>query len=66
MNEISEIVSYEKEAFGCKVIIIITRPDMALMLDGYGSNVSQEGDGEKDNTPHVASMIDKAYSSCAT
>ena len=44
VNRDGEEVETEQEAFGCKVDIKIIKPEMAIMFDEVGSNLSQEGD----------------------
>ena len=38
-------VAFESEAFGCKVTIKISRPDMVLLGDEFGRNFDMTGDG---------------------
>lgn len=45
MNKSGKIVEDEKEGYRYKVPIKITRPDLCLVLDKCGCDISQEGDG---------------------
>jgi hypothetical protein len=46
-------VTTEDDAFGCKVTIKITRPDMILVGDEVGSNVSMAGDKNAGGTLYL-------------
>jgi hypothetical protein len=43
----NNIVANEEEAFGRKSDILVTRPDMIIMVDECGDNTSQKQDGTK-------------------
>ena len=60
------IVDDEKKGYGYKVPIEIVRPDLCLVLDECGCNISQEGDGRVGQEKFLAGVNDKAYSSIAT
>ena len=45
MNKEGEIVKNEEDAFGCKVSHQITRPEMCIVGDEVGGNISMKGDG---------------------
>ena len=44
MNGDGDVVD-EQDAFGCKVAIDITKPEMCIVADEVGGNTSQKGDG---------------------
>ena len=43
--DIAGNVVHEKDSFGCKVNMEITRPDICFTMDEVGGNISQKGDG---------------------
>ena len=47
MTENGDIVDDEKDAFGIKVTMDLQRPDMCIVLDEVGCNITQENDGSK-------------------
>jgi hypothetical protein len=57
-NEVSE-----ENAFGCKVKIKYTRPDLAICCDEVGCNISQDGDGEIGGTKYVCHVDDEPKNS---
>ena len=69
--DIAGNVVHEKDSFGCKVNMEITRPDICFTMDEVGGNISQKGDGamggelflcEKGKTPQQKiSTKDKHY-----
>ena len=60
------IVSDEKDGFGFNVPIQITRPDLGLLLDKCGCNLSQEYDNNYGNEMYVTGKNCKAYHLIAT
>ena len=48
----------EENAFGCKVKVKFTRPDMAICCDEVGCNISQTGDGPEGGTKFVCHVDD--------
>ena len=66
MNQNGDIVSDEKDGFGFNVPIKITRPDMGLLLDECGCNLSQEYDNNYGRELYVTGKNDKAYHSIST
>ena len=46
MSEDNCIVDDEMDAFGYKVTLSIDRPDLGLLMDECGCNLSQEGDNK--------------------
>ena len=66
MNEKGEKVDSEKEAFGCKVQIDIHRPDMGIVFDEVGCNLSQEGDNSNGGENYLCGVRDQAYQSSST
>ena len=70
MDREGEIVG-EEHAFGCKVTHRIIHPEMVIVFDELGGNISQKGDGhvggqlllcEKGETPQIkVSTRDKHY-----
>ena len=53
-NEVSE-----DKAFGCKVKVKFTRPDLAICCDEVGCNISQDGDGCEGGTKYVCHIDDE-------
>ena len=66
MNKDGEIVSNEDESYGCKVGIDIHRPDMAIVLDEVGCNLSQENDNAKGGLMFMCAPDEQPYQSIAT
>ena len=66
MNEKGEVVDNEEDAMGCKVSIDIHRPDMMVMFDEVGCNLSQEGDNSNGGESYLCGVADQAYQSSAT
>ena len=66
MNEAGETVTDEKDGYGFKVPIEIHRPDMCLVLDECGCNLSQENDGRVGKETYLAGVHNKAYSCIST
>ena len=54
------------QGYGLKVPIQITRPDMCLVLDKCGCNISQQGNSRIGQEKFLAGPDDKAYSAIAT
>ena len=59
-------VDDEAMAFGCKTDIKIVRPDMAIMFDEVGCNLSQEGDNVNGGEKFICGPSDVPYQSSAT
>ena len=53
----------EENAFGCKVRVKYTRPDMAICCDEVGCNISQDGDGHAGGTKYVCHVDDEPSNS---
>ena len=66
MNMNGEIVRNELDGYGMKVPINITIPDMGLLLDECGCNLSQEGDRNYGGEMYVTGINEKAYHSIST
>ena len=66
MDKNGIIVSNEMDGFGMKCTIDINRPDMAIVLDEVGCNLSQEGDSSLGGEKFLAIPGDQAYQSAAT
>ena len=66
MSQSGEIVASEDEGYGMKVTIDIHRPDMGLMLDECGCNLSQEGDHCVGGELFLTGLHNKAYESRST
>ena len=66
MNQNGEIVENDTDAYGYKVTIDIHRPDLGIVLDECGCNLSQEGDGHIGGEKFLTGLEDKAYSSTST
>ena len=66
MSKEGQIVDDEIDAFGYKVTIRMTRPDMALVLDECGCNLSQEGDKLCGGELFLTGKKEKAYSASST
>ena len=66
VNEKGEIINDEKNSYGCKATIEIQRPDMCVVLDEVGCNLSQENDNAKGGELYVCSLDEEAYQSIAT
>ena len=59
-------LSNEEGACGCKTDVKITHPDMIIMFDEVGSNLSQEGDHVNGVEKHLFSLDKVLYQSMAT
>ena len=55
------MVDSEEQGFGCKVDIIITRPDLAFMMDEVGCNTSQEKDGRNGGETYLCGVDEEPY-----
>ena len=66
VNQDGDEVQTEDEAFGCKVDIKINRPDMCLVFDEVGCNLSQEGDNANGGERYMCAPDDVPYLSSAT
>ena len=60
------VVADEKDAFGCKTDIRIDRPDMVIMFDEVGNNLSQEGDNANGGERYLCAPNEVPYQSSAT
>ena len=65
MDIAGNVVQDENLAFGCKVEIQVTRPDMAIVFDEAGCNTSQEYNNAKEGGKFITGVEDQAYVSCA-
>lgn len=63
MNEAGEVVEDEMMAMGYKVDIKIDVPDLGLMMDECGCNLSQEGDKNIGGELFLTGVHGKAYTS---
>lgn len=52
MNDYGEEVP-EEDATGCKVTHDLTYPEMCIVMDEVGDNISQRGDGNKGGEMYV-------------
>ena len=66
MDMNGNIVSDENQGYGFNVQIKITRPEMGLLLDECGCNLSQEYDNNYGNELYLTGKNDKAYQSIST
>ena len=66
MTQDGEITDDETAAFGLKTTLLIERPDLGLVLDECGCNLSQEGDNKNGGELYLTGVNDKAYCSSAT
>ena len=66
MNEKGEIVSNEKHSFGLKVNVNITCPEMCIVLDKVGFNLSQEKDNNQGGQLFVCGCDDEPYQAIST
>jgi hypothetical protein len=53
----------EEQAFGCKVRIKYTHPELAICCDEVGCNISQDGDGNMGGTKYVCHVDDEPSNS---
>ena len=66
MNKEGKIVNDESETYGAKVTIDLHRPDMCVVLDEVGCNLSQEKDGAKGGHWFLCGPDQEPYQSSAT
>ena len=66
MNMQGKAVSSEHDGYGMKVTTTITRPDVCLILDKCGCNLSQERDSMVGGELHLTGINQKAYESRST
>ena len=66
MDRDGNFVESEEESFGCKVEIVMERPDLAIVFDEVGCNLSQECDNANGGELYLTGVHDQAYNSCAT
>ena len=66
MNKDGEVVDNESESYGLKVPIDLHRPDMCVVLDEVGCNISQEKDGAKGGERYICGIDQEPYLSSAT
>jgi hypothetical protein len=59
MNEKGEVVSEESKAIGCKVTSKLTRPDMCIVMDEVGCNLSNLKDGHAGGKKFVCDVNDE-------
>ena len=60
------IVNDEKQAYGCKTDIRIIKPEMAIMFDEVGSNLSQEGDNANGGERYCCGVNEVPYQAAST
>ena len=66
MNSEGKIVEDQRHAFGCKVTIDIHRPDMCIVFDEVGCNITQEKDGSIGGKRFICAVDEQPYQSCST
>ena len=66
MNKEGKIVDNENDSYGCKVNINIHRPDMGIVLDEVGCNLSQENDNANGGQLFVCGTNEQPYQTVAT
>lgn len=66
MNKQGQVVDNKRDAFCFKVPIEIHMPDLCIVLDECGCNLSQEGDGRIGKEKFLAGTKSKAYSTVST
>lgn len=66
MDMYGKVVQEEHEACGCKVEVELQRPDLALVLDEVGCNLSQELDNAIGGELYLTGRDDEAYRSVST
>lgn len=60
-NKEGDVVRKEEDSFGCKVEVFLKRPDMALVFDEVGCNLSQETDKYNGGEKHLCAPEDEPY-----
>ena len=60
------VVEDEKDSFGCKTDIKIIKPEMAIMSDEVGRNLSQEGDNANGGERYCCGVNEVPYQACST
>ena len=66
MDKNGVIVPDEESAVGCKVEVTLNRPDLALVMDEVGCNLSQEADKRVAGERFLTGRDDEAYKSIST
>lgn len=66
MDKEGNTVEDEMQGFGCKVEIEITRPDMAIVMDEVGCNLSQEMDHGVGGQRYLTGVNEEAVESVST
>lgn len=66
VNEEGQVVDDEQDSCGFKTPIKINRPDMCILFDEVGCNLSQENDGAVGGEKYIYTVTDQPYQSVAT
>ena len=66
MDKHGVIVDEEEPAAGCKVEVTLNRPDLALVMDEVGCNLSQDSDKRAGSELFLTGKDDEAYKSIST
>ena len=66
MNKQGELVEDEIEGYGCKVNLRFNRPDMAIVMDEVGCNLSQEMDHSVGGKQYLTSVKGEAAQTSST
>ena len=66
VDQFGKVLPDETGSFGCKTDINITRPDLAIMFDKVGSNLSQEGDSVNGGEKYMCGPKGVLYQSTST
>ena len=66
MDMEGNVVEKEENSYGCKVEIVIERPDLGILFDEVGYNLSQECNNKNGGELFLTGVDNQAYSLCAT
>ena len=66
MTKDGEVVTDEMKGYGCKVDMILERPDMGIVMDEVGCNLSQEMDNLVGGQRYLTSVEGEAAETSAT
>ena len=66
VNKQGERVLREEDSFGCKVSIDIKRPDMCIVMDEVGCNLSQENDNANGGQKFMCGKDEEPYQTIST
>ena len=66
MDKCGNVVDKEEDSFGCKVPIHLHRPDMGIVMDEVGCDISQEHDKSKGGQLYMCGKSEEPYQSIAT